>query len=372
MKNNKLKLKFVVVIALVAVLFLGVMNVSYFNKRVTITPSVQTGGVVDGAGTELVSGKIYSLPSNMVFSSVSRFSFNANDGITVAATVKPDTLENKAVSWSLSWQNPNSTFAKGKNVIDYVTLIPDMSNNTANIKCIQGFSEKIILTATSTFDTSKSATCVIDYANRVTGIKLAMSYADSTGVKKDVYLSLDNDLDIVWECDLLSNNTFFGGFSFVRSDVGTILPDTYDLSYDFNIVGNYYDIIDDYINSLTILDNKTVDGVEVWSIEEVEYELGPNFVYQGNGNLFDNICFVGWDDDGNFVYESFSEHRALLDSLVDYYKEFDGNIPICQLDVLYSDDYSTCQVENINIFLGGQALNFYSVSVSLDNSGVVL
>ena len=69
--------------------------------------------VYDGAGKGLESGKVYPLSHNMIFSAPSNAS-PSGDGVTLQATIVPDTAQNKLVDWNLSWVNPSSSWATGK------------------------------------------------------------------------------------------------------------------------------------------------------------------------------------------------------------------------------------------------------------------
>ena len=96
--------------------------------------------VTDGYGDKLVSGKVYDMPSAMLFRNATSLSMSASAGITVTATVKPDSAVNKNVDWTVSWQNPESEFATGKTATDYVTAQPSSDGSTtAVISCLTPF-----------------------------------------------------------------------------------------------------------------------------------------------------------------------------------------------------------------------------------------
>lgn len=98
----------------------------------------------------------------------------AEKAYTITATVKPDDATNKKVNWSLAFANAESTWAKGKNLSDYVTVTASgTTNSTAVLTCKQAFGEQILLTATSDDDSTKSAVCTVDYAQKVTNASLS-------------------------------------------------------------------------------------------------------------------------------------------------------------------------------------------------------
>lgn len=77
---------------------------------------------------------------------------------------------NVPVRWSLEFVNPNSTWASGKSVTNYVTATPKSDfTRTVTITNKEAFGEQIRLTATLENNSSKSASCVIDYVKRFSG-----------------------------------------------------------------------------------------------------------------------------------------------------------------------------------------------------------
>lgn len=69
----------------------------------------------------MMSGTAYAMPARMVFTTTVAEVSNASEGITLMATIRPESAENKAVDWDKAFVNPSSSWAKGKDVSDYVT-----------------------------------------------------------------------------------------------------------------------------------------------------------------------------------------------------------------------------------------------------------
>ena len=94
---------------------------------------------------------------------------NADDGsYSITLNVVVDTAygdEYKKIIWDIYWKNPNSTWASGKTVSDYVILSTPVANGTT-AKLNQGandyFGEQIIVKATALYDTSISAIATVD------------------------------------------------------------------------------------------------------------------------------------------------------------------------------------------------------------------
>ena len=88
----------------------------------------------------------------------------------LTATVTPADAENKQIDWSVAWEDPESSFAKGKDVEDYVTVTPTSDGAlTADVKCLQAFGEPIIVTAAAREITSVKATVKVDYVRKFLG-----------------------------------------------------------------------------------------------------------------------------------------------------------------------------------------------------------
>ena len=121
-----------------------------------------------GSGIELMSEKIE--PKAYAENGVSA---QADTAYTLTATITPDNATNKAVDWSVSFVNPASAWASGKNVTDYVTVTPTSDGAlTANVECLQAFGEQIEVSVTSRENAKATASCTVDYARRITDTAL--------------------------------------------------------------------------------------------------------------------------------------------------------------------------------------------------------
>lgn len=124
-----------------------------------------------GSGVKVMSAKIAS--ENYAANGVSA---QAETAYTLTATVLPEKASNKAVDWAVSFVNPSSAWATGKTVTDYVTVTPTADGAlTANVECLQAFGEQIKVTVTSRNNAEATATCLVDYAERVAGYTLTLT-----------------------------------------------------------------------------------------------------------------------------------------------------------------------------------------------------
>ena len=93
---------------------------------------------------------------------------NSEKTVLLTATLSPATAQDKTVDWTVSFVNPNSAWAKGKNAADYVSVVPTSDGAlTANVSAKKGFSEQVKIVVTSRVNENATAYCVADYGKRL-------------------------------------------------------------------------------------------------------------------------------------------------------------------------------------------------------------
>lgn len=160
-------------------------------------------GVYDGAGNELTSDGLFEMPANMVFAVPTSESETANAGITVTATIKPDTASNKAIDWEVDFENAESDWARGKAVEEYAKVTPESDGSaTATVECLQAFGEPINLTARSRKYPDVTAVCKLDYMSKMESAELVVRSGeeitetlDISASGKEYVFSVEN---VVW------------------------------------------------------------------------------------------------------------------------------------------------------------------------------
>lgn len=227
--NNTLKqvAAFLLVIILLAVIgvgtWIGVVTNGFRDWSGFTGPSEpaegeQVSGVTDGDGNEMQSGEAYALPAAMVYAVPTAQSATASEGITVTATVLPETAVNKNVMWAVRFANASSAWATGKTASDYVTVTPDAENSRiATVVCNEAFGEQIILTVASVADPTKMASCTIDYAQSITDVSVKIGNVD---------VNLGGETEVT--VDIGHNNIDRGGviaIEYTMSEVYTIAVD---------------------------------------------------------------------------------------------------------------------------------------------------
>ena len=179
--------------AQVAVLLLGLLLVltaillTTQHAQRAATELRGESGVRDSLGAELTSGEVYPMPAGMLFSSPSLQSETAGEGVTITATLRPETATNKLLDWHVEFEDPASVWAEGKTVTDYATVTPESDGSTrATVVCLQAFGEPIRVVATSRKYTDVSAVCKLDYLSRVENAELTMRRAGEPAETLDI------------------------------------------------------------------------------------------------------------------------------------------------------------------------------------------
>lgn len=81
--------------------------------------------------------------------------------LSVSATLSPEWVIDKTVSWSLAWKGSSSGM-----VSQYVSITPSADTLTCEVKVLKEFTTQIVLTCTATSNSDVKATCTIDYVSR--------------------------------------------------------------------------------------------------------------------------------------------------------------------------------------------------------------
>ena len=180
----------IVAMVLVAILSIGLLCALFIQPKddkqedTEQTAVNEQATVMDGEGNAMVSGKTYAMPQRMVFAATAAEAVTASEGITLTATVSPETADNKSVDWSVAFVNPSSSWASGKTVTDYVTVTPTSDGAlTANVNCLKSFGEQIKITVTSRANPKAKAECTLDYARRILDTALYSEERDTLALE---------------------------------------------------------------------------------------------------------------------------------------------------------------------------------------------
>ena len=137
----------------------------------SVQPNESVGSVTEEHG-EVLSEGVNVMPTRMTFRNARAITGESKaNSVTVQASIKPDNATNKNVSWSVVFVNPESTWAKGKNVNDYITVTPQsVGSNIATVECLNAFGEQIKITVTSESNPEAKAETTVDFAKRISKV----------------------------------------------------------------------------------------------------------------------------------------------------------------------------------------------------------
>ena len=142
--------------------------------------------VTDENGNDLSGGKYYAMPAKMAFTAATYADESGNEvnnAVTanIIATITPNNAANKKVDWSAAFKNPESEWASGKTLSEYITVTPAADGSLmASVTCYQAFGEQVILTVTSRENAEATASCTIDYKQQLVSYELSVAQEGKT------------------------------------------------------------------------------------------------------------------------------------------------------------------------------------------------
>lgn len=157
--------------------------VFFITRAFMPTPALENKSntvAVSGDGEEFINGGVYNMPQTLSFSgnvmplADTSATSTTNGEVTLTATVTPENAE-VTLSWSVAFKNPSSAWANGKSAANYVSVQPVAGTLSAKVTCLSAFGEQIIITAESTKDSTKKATCTCDYAKRAISANIVLN-----------------------------------------------------------------------------------------------------------------------------------------------------------------------------------------------------
>lgn len=132
-----------------------------------------SGGVTDENGNKLDQNGVSPMPQAMAFSVDET---DGNGSVTIIASIEPTDATNKDVEWDVQFVNPESEWASGKNVEDYISLMADtVATGICTVTCKQPFGEQIVVTAKSAANPEVKQSCTVDYKQRLLDIYMEIN-----------------------------------------------------------------------------------------------------------------------------------------------------------------------------------------------------
>ena len=115
---------------------------------------------ITNKGEELKAGNNYNIPSAFAFACSDTAS---NKSLNLVASFKPEYALDTVVDWGLFWENPNSPWASGKVVFNYVSLdYKEEKTNLCTVTYKMAFSERIIIKVSLRSNPDNYTICTVD------------------------------------------------------------------------------------------------------------------------------------------------------------------------------------------------------------------
>ena len=154
----------------------------------------------------------------------------AETAFTLSATISPEDAANHGVDWDVNFDNPNSTWASGKNANDYVVMTPSADTKSNTISCLQPFGNAIIVTAKSQDNPDISATCRLEYSQKVTAATLnigniKVNLGGTTEIKYEVSQAVNGPGGVI-TADITMNDVYTIAENYAKNVTFTIPSDT--------------------------------------------------------------------------------------------------------------------------------------------------
>ena len=400
----------VIAMVLVAILSIGLLCALFIqpqeekNEDTEKAAVSEQATVMDGQGNAMVSGTTYAMPQRMVFAATAAEAVTASDGITLTATVSPETADNKAVDWNVAFVNPSSSWASGKTVTDYVTVTPTSDGAlTANVNCLKAFGEQIKVTVTSRVNPEAKAECMLDYARRILDTALYHEEMDKNILEfgsDEILLDLEVP-DFEGFKDGMSDGTIWaGGYyqTYLNPGVQISPEDEADpeakwgdesakrtyLFSDYTIKdclpffaeGNEYGV---EIESQTEVHDDIIDLFCSYAMEANTDRGSPIFTFQqiaGNGFIVGNnpvmmaiemLTSHGGVGMSNFDAALYEKYKGLF---IDWVQE-NPNTPIAEFTVTFTGKYSTF-TRHYSFRFNPETVEMPVFSLGLDKTEVII
>ena len=215
------KVKWVISFLLIFVLLAGLIGawVLLLNPEESAPEQDEGGAIItegESSGIQLMSMKI-------PVAQYEEYGISplADTAYQLTATITPENATDKTVDWTIAWavppqhsggtmgdEDPGSVWAMGKTVTDYVTVTPTSDGAlTANVECLKDFGAQVKVTVTSRDNTEVKANCLVDYTQKLQGVKATFDSTVLTdGMTKTFDLSQSGQAAESWKFDYTTSD----------------------------------------------------------------------------------------------------------------------------------------------------------------------
>lgn len=323
-------------------------NVSFDLKAEQPKMTAESGAIVGESVGNGVTVKSAKIPvSEFAAYGVSPL---AEAAYTLTATITPSNATNKALDWSVEFVNPESAWANGKTVTDYVTVTPTADGAlTANVACLQDFGEQIKVSATSRDNPAISAECTVDYVARVTDLTVELR---TGGYEGTLVSSSNGDTPLV----IPFNDTQSLYLSLVPQFSAGTMED--DIIY----AGNFE------VSSTCSIALYGVDFGEYGSVtttyELIGFQGGQTSIY-GGYKFMDHFIPDGKEDEHGFIPTPQNLKQSVYSLLARGYSD-----PLGTFTFTATGEYSSIE-KTVQMNFEEGTVSISVENVSLDETGIV-
>ena len=246
---------------------------------------------------------------------------NNSNTVELTATAYPIGSQNGGFAWSAKWANPNSAFASGKDVYNYIELEGDEGSNTCYVSALAPFGEQIVITVSTVFNPNAMATCTVDYSEKWLDSQYLEVYTNNFFQNQEIYNGgtnwLVNAIMSGTKQELIDayHNSDTIDFSYLKSDIYTMDMTQDDFKYTITVAEEFYDALaqvgieleewhsftfgaSQEITPAQVLNSLCCGEIIPLSGGEVDYELINKF----------NEAIMLWDDSAIYIeVEAYSE-----------------------------------------------------------------
>lgn len=175
--GKKVALRAAAVMLLVALAVLAVTGYVYLVVRQGRTA---LSGSADGSSAVLTRGteQGVTLTASAVRAAdyeTYGVSSDAKGAYTVTADVTPADAADTELCWSLSFADPDSEWAEGKDPETYIYLSVAEDTHSALVSCMDAFGEQVTVTAAAAANSRVYGTCTMDYVASVTDAEISLA-----------------------------------------------------------------------------------------------------------------------------------------------------------------------------------------------------
>lgn len=276
---------FIASISIASILISFLVSFLIKNKVNSLPNKENIYDVFDEKGDGLLSEEIYPIPKKLIFSSPSKMSNSASNGITIQALTEPVVSDHLKLEWSAYFLKKDSSYALENRIEDFIRIEPN--KNQCKIVCLAPFGESIIIRCKAVYQPTIFAECQIDYEKRIVDRKL--EFSEGNFLKDDnlyyidfsdesIYqFSSDNEFNTIYGIGSIEGsrtNRYY--YSISRELEEYLLTETE--IYWKTINACRVEILEWNLNQNELFKNINALPEDIDLFEELMYEAIPNFI----------------------------------------------------------------------------------------------